>query len=110
MVSSPLTTRYFQDVDPTSIDPSTHATFVIEWLLELGDEAAIDWLKAEYPIQTIQAVLRTSRRISPLSANFFALELDVPREEIWALRPPNVKRWKRPSSKIWLMRCSNIAE
>ena len=97
MAPSPLTHRYFQDVDPSAIDPRTHATFVIERLLELGDEAAIGWLRAEYPLETIRAVLRSSRRISPLSANFFALEFHVPREEIRCLTPSYMKahaaRW-----------------
>jgi len=86
MVPSPLTRRYFQDVDPSSIDPVTHATFVIERLLELGDEAAIAWLRSTFTQEQVLDVLRTDRNLTPLSANFWAILYGIPANDVVALR------------------------
>ena len=99
MVTNPLTRRFFWDVDPTHLDLSSHAVFIIERILEEGDATAIDWLKQTYPRAAIQAVLRTSRRLSPKTANFFATEFAVPMKEIRCLKPsyrqPHARRWPR---------------
>lgn len=96
---NPLTRRLFWDVDPLSLNLQQHRVFIIERILEEGDETAVNWLKRTYPLETIQDVLRTSRRLSPKTANFFATELSVSMKEIRCLQPSyrraHVLRWPR---------------
>ncbi|MDP2914490.1 MAG: hypothetical protein Q8O91_03450 [Candidatus Aminicenantes bacterium] len=70
--------RFFWDVDPGSLDPSRHKTYIIERLLELGDETAVRWLFGTYHKKDIIAVLRASRSLSPKSRNFWRIRLDEP--------------------------------
>jgi len=53
--------------------------------LEFGDEKAIDWLRAEFSQDQIEEVVRTERRLSARSANFWALVYRVPPEDVAAL-------------------------
>lgn len=82
---TPLTRAYFQDVDPDTIDVSQHATFIIERLMEFGDDTAVAWLERTYPREQLAEVVRTSRRISPKSANYFAIKYGIPIEEVRCL-------------------------
>jgi hypothetical protein len=68
--------RFFWDVDPGFLDLDRHKTFIIERLLELGDETAIRWLFATYHKKDIVAVFRASRSLSPKSRNFWRIRLD----------------------------------
>ena len=70
--------RFFWDVDPQSLDLERHKTYIIERLLELGDEAAVRWLFANYEKGDIRAVLRASRSLTPKSRNFWLLRLGEP--------------------------------
>ncbi len=94
---TPLNRTYFQDVDPAGIDVQQHATFIIERLLEFGDDAAIVWLEHTYPKHQLATVVRTSRRISPKSANYFALKYEIPASEVPCLsqsyRRAHALRW-----------------
>lgn len=76
----------FWDVDVTTFDPAAYPDYTIERVLELGDEAAFEWLRSMFDVDTIAGTLRRSRRLSPRSANFWALLLGVPRQEVSALR------------------------
>lgn len=62
--------RFFWDVDPLQLDVDLYSRYVLERLLELGDLGAVRWMLAYFPPQEIIRVLKTSRRLSPLSANF----------------------------------------
>lgn len=78
---------FLWDVDFQSVDSATHAHFIIERLLEQGDEEAITWLFKTYPKETIHEVLRITRRLSTRSANFWSLTLDLPLDEVLCLSP-----------------------
>jgi hypothetical protein len=69
-------TRFFWDVDPEKLDLERHKTFIIERILELGDEAAVRWLFAAYPRPDIILVLRAARALSPKSHGFWTLVLE----------------------------------
>jgi len=68
--------RFFWDVDPDSLDLGRHKAYIIERILEFGDERAIRWLFASYPRDEIVTVLSASRSLSPKSRNFWRLRLD----------------------------------
>jgi len=67
--------EFFWDADPAALDIRLHKTYIIERLLELGDERAVRWLFAAYPRPEIAEVVRTSRSLSKKSRSFWRLAL-----------------------------------
>lgn len=78
--------RFFWDVDFSKLDFVKNQDFIIERILELGDHESTDWLFSFYSRKIIDDVLKKSTKISPKSANYWALILEVPREEILCLK------------------------
>lgn len=78
---------YFWEVDFSAVRLPDHETYIIERVIEYGHDQAIRWLN-RFPRQTIANVVRKSRRISPNTANFWALILDIPKEEIRCFKKP----------------------
>ncbi len=78
---------FFWDINTDSFEPNAYPEYTILRILELGDEKAVAWLRAEFSEDAITKVLRGDRRLSPRSANFWALVYGIPPEEIAALRP-----------------------
>lgn len=76
---------FFWDVDPTSFDPKEYPEYAIGRLLELGDAAAIAWLRETFSEDQIKSVVRSERRLSRKSANFWALVYRIPASEVAAL-------------------------
>jgi hypothetical protein len=74
--------KFFWDINTDELDVEKYPKFVIERLLEHGDFDAIDWLKQNYQESKIQEVVRTSRRISPKTGNFFALYYNLPKHDL----------------------------
>lgn len=65
--------QYFWDVDVRTLDPKKHATYIIERIVEFGDERAASRLLENFSRNEILAVLKHSRRISPKSVLFWQL-------------------------------------
>lgn len=78
----PFLKRYFWEVDLATIRLPEHDVYLIERLLEYGDDQAIHWLKESFPPETIATVVRKSRVLSSNTANLWALVLNIPRDEI----------------------------
>ena len=78
--------RLFWDIDTETFEPTAFPQYTIERILELGDEQAVRWLWSLFTAETIATALRNSRQLSPRSANFWALMLDLPRSQVQALR------------------------
>jgi hypothetical protein len=81
----PSTHRYFWDIDPTTLVVGEYPVYVTERLLEYGDLEAVHWLLRRFSRNEIVNVLRHTRRVSPFSANFWALYFDLDREEVRCL-------------------------
>ena len=79
---------YFWDVDFARLRLPERQTYVIERVLEYGGDQAIRWLKETFPPETLADVVRRSRRLSPNTANLWALVLDIPRDQIQCLSIP----------------------
>ena len=79
------THRFFWDVDPSQLEVDSYPRYVVERLLELGDVPAVRWMLASFSSQEITDVLKTSRRLSPFSANFWALYFNVDKESVLCL-------------------------
>jgi len=85
----------FWDVDLSTFDPRAFPRYTIERVLEHGGEDDVAWLLTLFSKDDVRDVLRTDRRLSARSANFWALAFGV------SLRPrsprPAASR-RRPSS------------
>jgi len=53
----------FWDVDPATIDPGTHARYIIERVLDFGTQQEIKWLFSQYPRQQIAEVFALPRSV-----------------------------------------------
>jgi excisionase family DNA binding protein len=56
------------DVDPKTVDEDVHARFLIERILEGGDDEQVRWMLARYPREQVAAVVTSSRGLSHKSA------------------------------------------
>lgn len=53
----------FWDVDAKTIDPKHHARYVIERILELGNDKEVSWMIHYYPSRTVKSVVNKSRGV-----------------------------------------------
>jgi hypothetical protein len=84
MIPSELQTLFW-DVDLDAFSPETYPDYTILRVLELGDEAAVKWLRGTFSETQIRSVLSRERRLSQKSANFWALVYGIPYGEVAAL-------------------------
>lgn len=75
----------FWDTNLATFDPQQYPAYVIGRVLELGDEHAVRWMRDSFSEEAILDVLRTDQRLTPRSANFWALIFHVPTQEIASL-------------------------
>ena len=73
---------YFWEVDFGRLRVAGRERYIVERLLEYGNDRAIRWLRATFASATIADAVRHSRRLSPRTATFWALISDIPRSEI----------------------------
>lgn len=67
----------FWDTDAAKIDIKKNSRYIVERILELGNMNALSWLERLYPARKIIEVLKTSRKISKKSKNFWEVWFDV---------------------------------
>lgn len=96
-MNEPQLKRFFWDVDFKALDSAMDQKFIIERLLEMGDEEATKWLFSTYSKEGVIEVLRNSTKISPKSANYWGLILNVSRDEIRCLSKP----YQKQPNAIW---------
>jgi hypothetical protein len=75
----------FWDVNPDTFTPEAYPDYTIYRVLELGDDAAVAWMRLTFPEGEIRRVLSTEHRLSEKSANFWALVYGIPFSEVAAL-------------------------
>jgi hypothetical protein len=76
----------FWDTNLDNFDPLAFPTYTIGRILELGNQDAIAWLKDTFSETQIVEVVRTERRLSRRSANFWALVYGVSPDQVAALK------------------------
>lgn len=76
----------FWDTDPSTLDLERHRKYVIERVLEFGNDAAYRWLLATFSQEDIVAVVKTSSRISRRTATMMANFYGLPKGEVHCLR------------------------
>ncbi len=78
----------FWEVDFDRLRLSEHEQYIIERVLEYGDDPAIRRLQRTFSPKTIADVVRRSRKLSRNTATLWALMLDIPRDQIQCLSKP----------------------
>ena len=51
----------FWDVDPKTIHPQKHARYIIERILDFGNDKEVRWMAHHYPPERIKRVLNEPR-------------------------------------------------
>lgn len=80
----------FWDADLANFAPEAYPDYTISRVLELGDEAAVAWLRQTFSEPEILRVLKSERRLSEKSATFWALVYGVPARDVPALNQPHL--------------------
>lgn len=75
----------FWDTDLNRFDPQAHPDYAIFRVLEYGDENAVVWMQQTFRDALIRRVIRSERRLSLKSANFWSLRYGIPHAEVAAL-------------------------
>jgi hypothetical protein len=65
----------FWDSDASRLDLQENKQYIVDRILELGDEKAVSWLFLNYSRSDIREALRRSRNISRKSHNYWTLVL-----------------------------------
>jgi hypothetical protein len=76
----------FWDINLQSFDPASYPNYTIARILEYGDEMAVRWLRQTFTEEAIKQVISNERRLSPRSANFWALVYGISSHEVAALK------------------------
>lgn len=76
----------FWDVNIETFNPLEFPEYTISRVLEFGNEAAAAWIKELFSEFEIKRVIKSDKRLSPKSANFWAIIFGVPVGEIAALK------------------------
>ena len=71
----------FWDVDPKTIDPKRHARYIIERILELGNDKEVRWMGHFYPTSLIRDILYRSRGV-----------LHQKTKALWTIVYPSLKK------------------
>lgn len=79
--------QLFWDTNLAGFDPLAYPEYTIARVLEWGDKEAVAWLRATFPEAKIAEVIRTDRRLSRRSANFWALVYGIPPDRVAGLSP-----------------------
>jgi len=89
--------KYFWDADFSKLDKNSHSVFIIERILNYGDERAVEWLFKYSKKVELKKAIKKTRNISPLSANYWGLILNIPQNKILCLR----KQSQNKLQKTW---------
>ena len=72
----------FWDVNPLTLDADKHSSFIIERILRFGLPEDVKTMLEQYNESSIRSVVCHSRGLDRKTASFWALHLNIPREEI----------------------------
>ena len=89
--------KYFWDTDFSKLDKNFHSQFIIGRILEYGDKNAVEWLFKYFKKSEFKEALEKKRNISPLSANYWSLILNISKNKILCLR----KQSQNKLQKTW---------
>ncbi len=65
----------FWDTNPSKIDPQKNAEYIIERVLDFGNDKEVKWVKSFYDTALIKKVVENPRRLSPRTKSLWRLLL-----------------------------------
>jgi len=89
--------KYFWDVNFSKLNEEIYTSFIVERILEEGDEKATRWMRDNFDLEQIKNVLYNSKNLSPKSANYWQLIFNLKRDKILCLR----KSFQKKQRLIW---------
>lgn len=89
--------KYFWDVDFGKINFNTRKIYILRRILEYGDEKAVRWMWRNFKKPEIKNALCNFRGYSQKSANFWALILNVRKDEVKCLN----KFFRETQKQFW---------
>lgn len=92
-----LFNRYFWDTDVSRLNPQDRPYYVIQRLLEIGNDEAVRWLRKNFSEKQIKEVVCQSREITPKTANFWSLFLGISLKKIKCFQ----KDFQKTQRAIW---------
>ncbi len=63
----------FWDVDPKKIDTKKHARYIIERILDFGNDDEVRWMNRKYNHMAIGKIVGTSRILRPETKNLWQI-------------------------------------
>lgn len=88
--------KYFWDIKFNALGLTKSKPFIIKRLLEYGDEKSIRWMGKMFTRSEITKILSFAR-MDPKSANFWALVLNIKKENVLCLQ----KHYLQIRKKVW---------
>ena len=67
----------FWDVNPKTIDQKKHARYIIERIMDFGNDKEVRWMWHTYPRRLLKNVADNSRALRPISKNFWKLMVET---------------------------------
>ena len=77
--------KYFWDVEFEKLDLEKRRVYVLRRILDYGDEKAVSWMWKNFTEAEIKNILYNYRDLSLKSANFWAVIVDVKKEDVKCL-------------------------
>ncbi len=90
--------KYFWEVDFKQLSLIRFRRYILERLMEYGDEKAVRWLRDQFSSDEIKEVLIRARGLSPRSANFWRLVVGLEPQKVLCLQKSSIAIRK----KFWI--------
>lgn len=74
--------RYFWDVHLEDVDVQEHQIFIIERLLNEGDQATLAWVLDTYSPHQIKLAVMTSRNLNRLTARYWQVYFELKEDDM----------------------------
>ncbi len=78
--------KFFWDIEPFHLNLNKDLFFIIERILEYGDDKSLKWLRNNYNDKDLVDVVKKSKKISKKTANIWRIYYDLKPEEITCLK------------------------
>jgi len=89
--------RYFWDIEAKKLNPQKRPQYVIQRLLEMGDQKAIRWLRKNFSKTQIITTLKERRGFSTKAVNFWSVFYKIPKQKIKSFQISSCRK----SHPIW---------
>lgn len=86
--------KYFWDVDFLKVDKKTHNQFIIERILEFGDQKSVKWMVNNFSLDEVKKVVVVSKNLSKKSANFWRVIFNLERDKILCFKKLSPEKQK----------------